>query len=90
MKILAYTNDEDHEYLQECANDEAFDKAMSYYREGLSVDEAVSRACSEVDNGYADYYTEDDPMYWISPDSDDVQKLVEDRISEDKWRKSEN
>ena len=84
MKILCstYTAEDETEYLQDCANDEAFDKAMGYYRQGYDISEAVSTACSEVDNGYADYYTEDDPMYWISPDPDAVYKLVQDRINE--------
>lgn len=72
----------DEEYLQEVANDEAFDKAMSYYKQGYDIDDAVQTACNEVDNGYADYYSEDDPMYWISPDEDAVYKLVQDRIDE--------
>ena len=39
-------------------------------------------ACNEVDNGYADYYSEDDPMYWISPNKNTVLQMVKDRVKE--------
>lgn len=77
-----YTEEDDEEYLQDVANDEAFDRAMGYYNQGESIRDAVYQACIDVDNGHEDYYSEDDPMYWISPDESVVYKLVQDRIKE--------
>ncbi len=75
-----YTEEDDEEYLQDVANDEAFDRAMSYYNQGYDIDDAVQTACNEVDYGHADALSEDDPMYWISPNKNTVYKLVQDRI----------
>lgn len=82
MVNTIYDEDEDEEYLQDVANDEAFDRAMSYYNQGESISDAVYQACVDVDNGHEDALPEDDPMYWISPDESVVYQMVQDRIKE--------